>query len=147
MLHLTITRFCHLHSLLRINLEDSVFNRVLYFCKHVVAVTVYDLNELTNLSTGIGKILLLASFTTLLVVINGKCFSENSYKRTIAGKIYRSIIIDNHISVLIRLFYSHIKPDKGLSCTGNSCDETDALLPICFALFYYIEDIGYGSIS
>ena len=42
-----------------------------------------DLNKLTNLSTRIGNVLLLASCATLLMVINGKCFSKNSYKGAI----------------------------------------------------------------
>ena len=58
-----------------------------------------------------------------------------------------SIIFDNSVSILIRLFYGHIKTDKGLSCTGYSCDKTDALLPLYFALLYNIEDIGYSSTS
>ena len=50
-LHFAITRFCHLHCLLGINFEDSIFNRVLDLCEHVVAVTMDNLNELSNLST------------------------------------------------------------------------------------------------
>ena len=61
----------------------------------------YHLNELTNLSTRIAKLLLLASSATLLMVINGKSLCENSYKRTISRKIYRAIVLDEFVSVLI----------------------------------------------
>ena len=107
-LDFTVASVLLFYRLLGIDLEHTVLDGILDLGKHIVTVAVDYLNELTYFTAGVSKLLLLTSVSTLLVVILGKSFVQDSNQRTVTGKIYCTFIIDRFVIPLIGLLNSNV---------------------------------------
>ena len=75
MLNLAVTGMLHFYGLGRVNLKHSIFYRILDFGEHVITIAVDDLEELVNLTTGIGEVLLFAFLFAFFLIIRREGFS------------------------------------------------------------------------
>ena len=144
-LHLSISRMLHFDSFGGIDFKDSIFDRILNLREHVIPITVDDLEEFTHLPPRIREIFLLSLILAFLLIVNGQSFRQDSNERTVTRQIYGAVLLV-FFSVLIALFDRHVQPDQRLSCTGNTCHETDAFLTSLLARPDHLEEVVNGRI-
>lgn len=87
MLHLSKARLFHFDRLVRIDFQYTVFDGILDFRQHIIAVTVYHLNGFAHFAARVGQLLWLTLLSTFFVIVLSKRLIKHRNQRTVAGKI------------------------------------------------------------
>ena len=147
MLYFSVAGFCQLHRFLRIDLEYSILDGILDLGQHIVAVAVNHLYELADLSPRVRHILFLAPSFAFLLIVNGQSLGKHSDQWPVAGEVDRTLVFDQFITILIRLFDGNVQSDQRLSRSRYTGYKADALLSFLTTCLDHIENIRNGAIG
>ncbi len=131
--------FCGLRDLCGINFNGVTLNRLLELCKHIVTVTVDDLDKPAHLPLSLSLSALIAGILLLFHLIARQSLCKHFHQRTISGKI--------HSKVTLLLLNGNVKANKSLTRTRDTRDKANALLMVFLRAFNHIQNKGRAGVN